>query len=172
MSRGKPFSLAILAGAASLVLVAQVALVTAKGPDKILEWDTMVGVPAGLTGAQSLAPLRGIPGGGIAWKLTEGRGELRVDGKLEIKVDGLVLAAGANNGSNPSAVFRAIGSCVNGDGTFTNILTDAFPATTGPASAGGGDSKIETNVALPSPCIAPLVFVTSNTGSWFASTGS
>jgi hypothetical protein len=170
MTRGKRSSF-ILAGAAALILVAQATLVTARGPDKVLEWDTMVGVPAGLTGTQSQAPLRGINGGGIAWTLTEGRGELRVDGRLEIEVDGLVIASGANTGNNPSAAFRAIVSCVRGDGTFQNILTDAFPATTGQASAGGGDSRIETTVALPSPCIAPIVFVTSNTGSWFASTG-
>ena len=101
--------------------------------------------------------------------MNEGHGKLSVDGELKIEVDGLVLATTL---SNPSATFRARVSCVNADGTFTNILTtDAFPATTGLASAGGGDSEIKTNVALPSPCIAPIVFVTSATGSWFASTG-
>jgi len=82
-----------------------------------------------------------------------------------------VLAAGANAGSNPSATFRGLVSCVNPDGTFSNVLTDPFPATTGPASAGGGNSEIEADVTLPASCIAPIVFVTSATGSWFASTG-
>ena len=168
MSRRSQISIAIATGALVLGVVAQASLVTAKGPDKVLEWDTMIGVPTGLTGAQSQAPLRGINGGGVPWTLTEGRGELTVSGHLEIEVDGLVLAS---TGSNPSATFRALVSCVKSDGTFENILTAAFPATTGPASAGGGDSKIETNVALPSPCIAPIVFVTSAGGSWFASTG-
>jgi hypothetical protein len=113
--------------------------------------------------------LRGINGGGVPWALTAGSGELTTAGHLEIKVDGLVVAS---SGSNPIAVFRAIVSCVQGDGTFQNILTDAFPATLGLASAGGGDSSIETDVALPSPCIAPIVFVTNNGGSWFASTGN
>jgi hypothetical protein len=115
--------------------------------------------------------LRGINGGGIAWTIGEASGELRASGHLEISVQGLVLAAGANAGSNPSATFRALVSCVNSDGTFTNILTDAFPATTGPASAGGGNSEIVTDVTLPQPCIAPIIFVTSATGSWFAATG-
>ena len=172
MSRRSQITIAIATGALVLGLVAQASLASAKDADNILKWDTMVGVPTGLTGAQSNAPLRGLNGGGIAWTLTEGHGKLTVDGHLEIKVDGLVLASGANAGNNPSATFRARVSCVNADGTFTNILTtDAFPATTGPASAGGGDSKIETDVVLPSPCIAPIVFVTSATGSWFASTG-
>ena len=142
----------------------------AKGP-KVLKFNSMVGVPAGLTGAQSQAPLRGINGGGIAWTIGEASGELRADGHLEISVQGLVLAAGANAGNNPSAVFRGLVSCVRSDGTFANILTDAFPATTGPASAGGGNAEIVTDVVLPQPCIAPIIFGTSNGGSWFASTG-
>lgn len=149
---------------------ASVSAVAAKGP-KILQFDTMVGVPATLTGAQSQAPLRGINGGGIPWTLTDASGQLRANGHLEIEVQGLVLAAGTNAGSNPVASFRALVSCVKSDGTFANILTDAFPATTGPASAGGGNATIETDVVLPQPCIAPIIFVTSPTGSWFAATG-
>jgi hypothetical protein len=147
-----------------------VSIAGAKGP-KILKFDTMIGVPTGLTGAQSLAPLRGINGGGIAWKVADASGELRADGHLEIIVKGLVLAAGANAGSNPSATFRGLVSCVRSDGTFDNILTDPFPATTGPVTAGGGNATIEADVVLPHPCIAPIIFVTSGTGSWFAATG-
>ena len=151
-------------------LAGPVSIATAKGP-KVLKFNSMVGVPTGLTGAQSQVPLRGINGGGIPWTIGEASGELRANGHLEITVQGLVLAAGANAGSNPSAVFRALVSCVRSDGSFENILTDAFPATTGPASAGGGNATIVTDVVLPQPCIAPIIFVTSNTGSWFAATG-
>jgi hypothetical protein len=169
MSRTRSLTSATLIGGAALLLVAQTAMVAAKGPPKILEWGTMVGVPAGLTGVQSQTPLRGISGGGVAWVITAGSGELSTAGHLEISVDGLVLAS---TGSNPSATFRALVSCVKSDGSFQNIPTDAFPATTGLASAGGGDSRIEADVALPAPCIAPIVFVTSAGGSWFASTGN
>jgi hypothetical protein len=143
---------------------------TAKGP-KILKFDAMVGVPSGLTGAQSQVPLRGINGGGIAWTIASASGDLRASGHLEIIVEGLVLAAGANAGSNPSATFRGLVSCVKSDGSFQNILTDPFPATTGPASAGGGNATIVADVTLPQPCIAPIIFVTGATGSWFAATG-
>jgi hypothetical protein len=138
---------------------------------KILAFDAMVGVPAGLTGSQSQAPLRGINGGGVPWVIAAGSGELSVAGHLEVTVEGLVLATGTNAGSNPSATFRGLVSCVRSDGSFQNILTDPFPATTGPASAGGGNAKIEADVSLPQPCIAPIVFVTSAGGSWFAATG-
>ena len=143
---------------------------TAKEP-KILEFDTMVGVPAGLTGAASQPVLRGVRGGGLPWVLTSAHGELKSSGKLEIEVRGLVLAAGANAGTNPAAVFRGLVSCLGSDGAPHNILTDAFPATTGHVSAGGGNAKIETMVNLPETCIAPIIFVTNDGGAWFAATG-
>jgi hypothetical protein len=144
---------------------------TAKEP-KILEFDTMVGVPAGLTGAASQPVLRGIRGGGLPWMLTSAHGELTTSGKLEIEVQGLVLAAGTNAGSNPAAIFRGLVSCLGSDGSVNNISTGPFPATTGPASAGGGNARIEAIINLPQPCIAPIIFVTNDGGSWFAATGN
>ena len=46
-----------------------------------------------------------------------------------------------------------------------NVPTQAAPATP------TGDATIRDSVDLPSPCIAPIVFVTSPTGAWFAATG-
>jgi hypothetical protein len=153
---------------ASLLLLAQFSLATAKDP-KILEFDTMVGVPAAFTGSTNA--IRGVPGGGLPWRLTSGTGELTASGGLEVKVRGLVLDAGANAGSNPIASFRAIVSCLNADAGTVNVMTDAFPATTGPASTGGGNADIEADLTLPSSCIAPIVFVTSPGGAWFSVTG-
>ena len=154
----------------SMLFGGAVSSASANGP-KVLEFDSMVGVPAGLTGAQSQVPLRGINGGGIPWAIGDAEGELKANGHLEISVQGLVLAAGTNAGSNPITTFRALVSCITSTGAVQNILTDPFPATTGPASAGGGNADIETDVVLPQPCIAPIIFVTSPGGSWFASTG-
>jgi len=153
----------------SFAFAGAVSPVSAKGP-KILKFDTMVGVPAGLTGTQSLVPLRDIRGGGAAWVIAEASGELRANGHLEITVEGLVLAA---TGINPPTItsFRGLVSCLKSDGTFENILTDPFPATTGPASSGGGNATIEADLTLPQPCIAPIIFVTNAGGSWFAATG-
>jgi hypothetical protein len=90
-----------------------------------------------------------------------------------VKVRGLVLARRAPvpanlQGTNPVPQFKAIVSCVTADGaavTTINVETDLFPAS--PA----GDSHIRDTVALPSPCVAPIVFVTSPTGAWFSATG-
>ncbi|HEX6140236.1 MAG TPA: hypothetical protein VF013_07240 [Candidatus Limnocylindria bacterium] len=170
MTRKRTLSLAVLL-ALLIGLVAFQSATLAKGPDtpQILEFKTMVGVPDAFTGAK--APIRGINGGGIPWMLTSAKGELSATGHLEVKVVGLVLAAGANAGSNPIASFRATVSCLAADASVVNVQTGTFPATSGPATSGGGNAKIEADLSLPQPCIAPIVFVTSPTGSWFASTG-
>jgi len=137
---------------------------------KILEFDTMIGVPRPYTGTTN--PIRGLNGGGIPWVVASAKGELRSDGKLEVEVQGLVLAT---SGQNPVASFRVVVSCMStdsaGQAVVANRQTDTFPATTGLASAGGGNASVETMVDLPQPCIAPIVFVTSPGGAWFAATG-
>jgi hypothetical protein len=133
---------------------------------KILEFHTMVGVPRPFTGATNA--IRGIPGGGIPWRVDRAQGVLRADGEIDVRVRGLVLAEGANAGRNPIAQFKAIVSCLtvqNGAATTVNVSTDLFPASP------EGDAVIRDTVELPNPCIAPIVFVTSPTGSWFAATG-
>ena len=47
------------------------------------------------------------------------------------------------------------------EGVFT--IFDAFPT--------DFDALIDEVLDLPDPCIAPIVFVTSPTGAWFAVTG-
>lgn len=150
----------------------------AKGTPKILEFDTMVGVPRPYTG--SVNPIRGVNGGGLPWVIGFAKGELSVNGDLEVTVRGLVIdpndpaaiTAGVA-GQNPAAAFRAIVSCLSkdesGNPTTVNLMTDPFPATTG---LGAGDAKIEAHLDLPSPCIAPIIFITNPGGAWFAATGN
>ena len=117
--------------------------------------------------------IRGIPGGGLPWQLDSGSADLRAGGQLHIEVEGLVLArrspVPANlQGTNPFAQFKAIVSCLTtADATATtaNISTGSFAVTP------TGDGDLDTSVALPSPCFAPIVFVTAPTGAWFAITG-
>jgi hypothetical protein len=122
------------------------------GDAKILEFETMIGVSGPYLGTAN--PINGVPGAGAAWRIDSGRGELRTNGALEIEVEGLVLV---NTGANPSANFRAVVAChttVNGQATTARDVTGPFPATP------QGDSKIEAQVNVPSPCFDPAVFVT------------
>jgi hypothetical protein len=134
----------------------------------LLEFSTMVGLPRPFTGA--LNAIRSVPGGGLPWAISSAMGELNTNGKLEISVRGLVLAEGANTGKNPIANFRAIVSCLSKDASgnpiTVNVSTGLFPADL------AGNSNIEETLSLPKPCIAPIIFVTSPAGSWFAATGN
>jgi hypothetical protein len=138
---------------------------------KVLQFQTMVGVAGPFVGSAN--PIRGINGGGLPWQLEDAKGELSDSGKLEVNVRGLVLLDAppvpeALQGTNPAATFRAIVSCtttVNGAPATTNVATDPFPATA------TGDSHIKAQVNLPTPCLAPIVFVGPSPTTWFAVTG-
>ena len=140
------------------------------GGKDLLDWDVMAPVDGPFVGTGT--PVRGVPGGGLPWEIDRARGELRSDGRLKVRVEGLVLARKAPvpanlQGTNPIAQFRAIVSClteaspVNGE----NVSTAPFDASP------TGDAKVDTHVNLPSTCFAPIVFVTSPAGQWVAVTG-
>jgi len=133
---------------------------------KVLEFKTMAGVVPPFTGPTN--PIQGVAGAGAPWRIDEAKGRLRANGDLELEVEGLVLAS---NGTNPQAAFRAVVSCqsiASGTAVIVNRVTAPFPATP------SGDAEFEGNVALPSPCFAPIVFVTTGAGDpprWFSVTG-
>jgi hypothetical protein len=167
----KRFLILFLAAVLAVGLIVQASGASSSG-QKVLEFDTMVGVSGPFVGAAN--PIRGVNGGGLPWQIAEGRGELASDGSLEVEVRGLVLLNAAPvplalQGTNPIASFRAIVSCltfVDGSPATTNVATGLFPATA------EGDSKIEATVTLPSPCFAPLIFVGPSPTTWFAVTGT
>lgn len=144
------------------------------GSDKILEFDKMAGVPRPYTGVVNA--IRGVAGGGLPWVVDRAKGELHVDGTVEVVVEGLVLDPDDSAvislglaGINPVPFFKSVVSCLSrddmGNATIVNVETGLFPADA------GGNSKIEDFVVLPVPCIAPIIFVTSPGGSWFSATG-
>lgn len=155
----------LLAVFLAISLMVQVPIAAGRG-NSILEFTTMAPVTGPYVGSAN--PIRGINGGGLPWVLSSANGELQSNGHLEVTVRGLVLAAGPNAGTNPIPSFKAIVSCLSisdGSPTTVNVQTGLFPATT------TGNSHIEAQLTLPQPCIAPIVFVTSPTGAWFAVTG-
>lgn len=116
-----------------------------------------------VTGANGA--IRGQNAGGIPWRLERGEARLGRDGALRVSVRGLVLRT---TGVNPVAAFKAILSCLTPDGNSlvtVNVSTATVPV--GPE----GDADIREHVAVPSPCYAPIVLVTSGGGSWFAASG-
>jgi hypothetical protein len=157
--------LLFLGGILALGLVLQAT--AGSNSSQVLEFDSMAPVVSPFTGSTN--PVRGINGGGVPWRVASAKGELKADGSLEIKIEGLVIAS---SGVNPISAFRGVVNCLTSASPTTgvNLVTDPAPATT------AGDAKIEADLALPTPCIAPIVFVTNGTGTppgaWFAITGT
>lgn len=161
------------ATAVALLVLLGIALqgtASGSGGKDILDFDTMAPVDGPFVGAGT--PVRGVAGGGLPWQLDRATGELRTDGRLEVRVEGLVLARKAPvpanlQGTNPIPQFRAAVSCLTEAAPVTGetVFTDPFPASP------EGDASVKTNVTLPDTCFAPIVFVTSPTNQWFAVTG-
>jgi hypothetical protein len=174
---------ALVAAACGVEGGTNVASSAEKGSAPLFEFNQLVGVPRPYTGATNA--IRGVPGGGVPWVISQGEAKLSSDGTLKVEVNGLVIdpndaiaISRGLAGTNPIPAFKAIVSCQTVQQTdagpqaiVTNVETATFPATTGPASAGGGNAEIEQMLTLPSPCIAPIVFVTSPAGAWFAASG-
>jgi hypothetical protein len=93
MKRALALLIALLAGGA---LIVQSTAASSSGED-VLGFDVMAGVVEPFTGSAN--PIRGVGGGGLPWEIDRGRGELRSDGRLEIEVEGLVLARRAGGGA-------------------------------------------------------------------------
>ena len=152
--------------AVGLGLIAQASFAGSGGNSTVLRFKSMVGTVAPYTGPANA--IRGIPGAGAPWSLDEADGTLKANGDLAVNVEGLIVTA---TGTNPSPTFRAVVSCQSiaaGAAVIVNRVTAPFPATA------TGDAQFEGSVSLPSPCLAPIVFVTTGTGdppAWFSVTG-
>ncbi len=135
----------------------------------LLETDTMVGVDGPFVGNAN--PIRGVDGGGLPWVLDEAKVELDRDGKLEVEVEGLIIP---DMGNNPALFFKVIVSCLSFDANGILVTANVMTTNGDEVMEGdplNGDAKIEADIVLPTPCIAPIVFVTSPGGDWFAATG-
>ena len=120
----------------------------------------LAGIPASLTGQTFM----GATGGGVAWQISSGRARLTAGGQLDVRVRGLVLAAGASIGTNPVPTGRALVSC---SGAVV-AMSDSVPFST------AGDAWVSTKVTLPASCLAPVIFFAGDTAAglrWFAVTG-
>jgi hypothetical protein len=140
-----------------------------RGDDgSIFEFNRLTAVVPPFTGAAN--PIRGIGGAGAPWQIASGRAELNANGKIEVRVRGLVLVA---TGANPIPNFAVILSCQSKDAvgapTVVNLVAGTTLATT------TGDAEFEGTVTPPSPCIAPIVFVAipaaANPARWLAASG-
>ena len=158
--------------AALLALAFSALAAQAQPGERLFEFERFTGNARPFIGGAE--PIRGVNAGGLPWVIDKAEARLSPDGLLEVEVDGLVIDpddAAAQDarvaGTNPVPAFRAILSCLTTAGVAApdNTLTAAAPATA------DGDARIVEQLDLPDTCIAPIVFVTSPAGAWFAASG-
>ena len=138
----------------------------------VIEAETMVGVHAPFTGSAANA-IRGVTGAGAPWVIDRADIKLRASGRLEVEVRGLVIAPNgpaAVAGTNPVPLMKVTVSCLSDAGANAPMNVSTAPFAVDPA----GNGETETMVSLPSPCIAPIIFVANSNaaGAWFAVTGN
>lgn len=163
-------SLLVVATSASL---AQYQYPPPKPSQRILTFSTMVGVSGVFLGPYQI---RGVIGDGLPWVSGRIKGTLFSDGRLNLRVRGLVFPNDPAvplelRGINDEPTFRAIVSCLSDDGaggvTTMNVSTAEFPATV------SGNATILESMQLPNPCVAPMIFVVGGADQrWFAMTGA
>jgi len=127
----------------------------AGGRHKLLDAD-LVGLAAPGT------VVAGVAGAGHAWSIEEGNAKLFSDGRVLVNVEGLVLFP---EGTQPAANVLVKVSC-NGGGAGNLVSSGLVPL-----SQPEGDMHFNQWLTLPSPCMNPVIFVTSINGGWFATTG-
>ena len=134
--------------------------------DEFFETD-VVGIPT------PGAVIRGVTGGGAAWTVDRGEIELKDNGKLRVKVQGLLITGtgGPLDGTTgPVTGVKASLTCLG-----TNVV-----ATTGVETLSSkGNAKINEELVIPTLCVGPIVLVQIGSapgfpgavGLWIAATG-
>jgi hypothetical protein len=138
----------------------------------LTQFRTMFGVDGAFVG--EAGTLGSFAGDELPWEIEHVVGKLDQDGRLFLAVKGLVFSDDPVvpeelRGKNDETEFRAAVLCLteeNGAIVPRSVVSQGFPANE------HGDSTIRTNLALPDPCIAPVVLVLAGSeDKWFAATG-
>ena len=126
---------------------------------------TLIGVP------NPPVTIAGVRGAGHAWDIDRGEATLRANGRLDLRVRGLVLThttpgSPAPEGTNPVPTGIAIVSCNGGVNPGDIVMSAPVPF-----SVPTGNARVRETLHLPSPCFAPTIFFGSVGGAWFAVSG-
>jgi hypothetical protein len=113
--------------------------------------------------------LFGVNPGGAPWVIDRSKVEVRRDGRVKARIEGLVIPTAPQNGTNPLSDLAATVYC---GGTAVGT-TGAVPFST------DGDARIDDRLdaALPKPCLVPAVLINPapngavNTAAYIAATG-
>ncbi|MGH2884285.1 MAG: hypothetical protein ACRDPA_16600 [Solirubrobacteraceae bacterium] len=110
----------------------------------------------------SLAPsvptdptLLGAAAGGVPWVLRSGEARLRSDGRLTVRIRGLLIPSGQFAGT--TGPVMTVSASLYCGGTSTPVGTsENVPL------ASDGDARIDTTLALPTKCQIPALLIHPN----------
>jgi len=91
--------LILVLGAVLVIAMMVQASAANSGERKVLQFDTLAPVTGPFVGSAN--PIHDINGGGLPWKIDEGKGTLTSGGSVDVRVRGLVLL----DGHNPAPFF-------------------------------------------------------------------
>jgi hypothetical protein len=105
--------------------------------------------------------IAGLAAGGLPWQLERGSVLLQPNGRIRVTLKGLVIPTSGTTG--PVQTVTASLACAGGGLTQTAAV----------AISTAGDATIDTTIALPATCLAPVVLVNPNglAGLYIAVTG-
>jgi hypothetical protein len=96
--------------------------------------------------------------GGAPWVLRRGEARLRRDGRLAVRVRGLVIPVPPGDGT-PGPVMTVSASLYCGNDTTAVGTTPSVPISR------SGDARMAGKFSLPAKCLAPVALVHPNGGA-------
>jgi hypothetical protein len=106
----------------------------------------------------------GVVPGGANWVTDEGKITVRQDGRLDFRVEGLVIPTPPQNGTNPIDSLTASVYCNAALADTTELFPLSIPE---------GDGHVRADLTLPTTCVAPVVLLhpRGNLGVYIAASG-
>ncbi len=165
-------ALLILATILTVSALSAYANASSNGNEKLFQFNTLVGVPVGSTGAAGA--IRGVNAGGAPWVVAEGRASVDADGTLHVEVEGLLITGTGTALDGTVGPVRGIRASLTCQGTNVTATTGVVPL------SASGDAEIEQVIPLPTICVGPIILIrvgatASNPGPllgpWIAATG-
>jgi hypothetical protein len=99
--------------------------------------------------------IAGLPPGGAPWVIDEGQARVRRNGKIRVRVEGLVIPAPQGNGTaGPVDGIAAAVAC----GDQVVATSKVVPL------SDDGDARLRDTLTLPARCLAPAVLIRPQVG--------
>src|SRR3954463_1221560 len=111
--------------------------------------------------------LHGVKAGAAPWVLKRGDARLQRDGRLQVRIRGLVIPSPTLDGT-PGPVQRVNAALYCGDDTAAADTTASVPISR------QGDARIDETLTLPAKCLGPVLLIHphDNSGLYIAASGT